>query len=159
MYRALLLSNPQEIMKSKPGTYALLIRSQTTSETQVGRWGVLGIEPGYYVYVGSAFGPGGVRARVLRHCAANKPKHWHIDYLREFVNPVGAWFTHVPNRVEHQWAAILCSMQSMSAIKDFGCSDCKCYSHLFVTASKPDFSQFASIVGDDVEFWSYQIND
>jgi len=44
----------------------------------------LDLLPGYYIYIGSAFGPGGVRARMLRHLRADKPKHWHIDYLREF---------------------------------------------------------------------------
>ncbi len=55
-------------LESKPGNYCILIRSHKRQRTQIGRWGYLNIEPGYYLYVGSAFGPGGVSARVLWHC-------------------------------------------------------------------------------------------
>ena len=146
-------------MKAEPGTYALILRSRLTRETQVGRWGLLNIKPGYYIYVGSAFGPGGVQARVVRHCSETKSKHWHIDYLSELVDPVGAWYSYGPKQVEHQWAKTLCSMENMFAIKGFGCSDCRCYSHLFTTARKPEFLQFADIVGGDVKSWSYRNDD
>lgn len=36
---------------------------------------------GDYVYAGSAFGPGGIHARVTRHLRADKKPHWHIDHL------------------------------------------------------------------------------
>ena len=54
------------------GTYALVLRSDVSAATEIGRWGRLTIRPGYYVYVGSALGPGGVRARVSRHCRETK---------------------------------------------------------------------------------------
>lgn len=143
-------------MKSEPGTYALIFRSQSTQEIQVGRWGLLSVAPGYYVYVGSAFGPGGVKARVVRHCNETKSKHWHVDYLREAVNPVGAWYCYCPKQLEHQWAKTLYEMENISAIKGFGCSDCKCYSHLFAIASEPKLAQFASIVDSEVKSWLYR---
>ena len=77
-------------IKSKPGTYCILFRSQKKRRTRIGRWVYLYIEPGYYLYVGSAFGPGGILSRVLQHCRKSKAKHWHMDYLREFVTPVMA---------------------------------------------------------------------
>jgi Uri superfamily endonuclease len=62
-------------MKSDPGTYALILQYDSKASTQIGRWRQIDLEPGYYIYIGSAFGPGGVRARVSRHCRGDKPKH------------------------------------------------------------------------------------
>jgi Uri superfamily endonuclease len=39
------------------------------------------IAPGWYVYAGSANGPGGLRSRLSRHLAKNKAMRWHIDQL------------------------------------------------------------------------------
>jgi len=42
----------------------------------------LALGPGLYVYVGSACGPGGLRARLARHlCGRRRRLHWHIDKL------------------------------------------------------------------------------
>ena len=146
-------------MTSEPGTYALILRSRLKTKAQIGRWRQIDVELGYYIYVGSAFGPGGVQARVSRHCRSRKPHHWHIDYLREFLSPVGAWYSHEMNRLEHRWAQVLCEMASMSSIRGFGCSDCKCYSHLFQTSSTPDLALFSNIAGGNVESWSYRRAD
>jgi len=48
-------------IQPSPGTYALLLSSATDSSIRVGRLGDLRLRPRYYVYVGSALGPGGVR--------------------------------------------------------------------------------------------------
>ena len=91
-------------MNSKPGTYALVLRSDASTCMRIGRWGRLNVRPGYYIYVGSALGPGGVLARVSRHCREPKSKHWHIDYLREFTILASVWYSHSPIRLEHRWA-------------------------------------------------------
>ena len=142
-------------MNAKPGTYALVLQCPASATTQVGRWGRLSLEPGYYIYVGSAFGPGGVQARVLRHCRRSKSRHWHIDYLREYLSPVGAWYNHEPTHLEHEWAGLLSGMGGLSSIPGFGCSDCRCGSHLFRTSSEPEFTVFSSAAGGKVERWSY----
>ena len=42
----------------------------------------LALGPGLYVYIGSACGPGGLRARLSRHlCGRRRRLHWHIDRL------------------------------------------------------------------------------
>ena len=143
-------------MKSEPGTYALIFRSRSTAKTQVGRWGKLELEPGYYVYVGSAFGPGGVRARVSRHCRRTKPKRWHIDYLRMYLRPIEAWYSHEPNHFEHEWAGLLSATRGLSSIKAFGCSDCHCYSHFFSSTTAPNFALFSNTVDSKIESWSYR---
>jgi Uri superfamily endonuclease len=75
------------------GTYALVLRSDTSVSAEIGRWGRLAICRGYYLQVGSALGPGGVRARVSRHCRGAKSKHWHIplhfsQQSRQGFNPL-----------------------------------------------------------------------
>jgi Uri superfamily endonuclease len=146
------------VMEPKPGTYALVLRSHTRARTQIGRWGHLNIKPGHYIYLGSAFGPGGVLARVLRHCREGKFKHWHIDYLREFVTPILAWYSYDPVHLEHRWAQALAGMgmTDMTPIKGIGCSDCRCQTHLFHTASEPDGVRFTHTIGGPVETWLYQ---
>jgi Uri superfamily endonuclease len=36
---------------------------------------------GAYLYLGSAYGPGGIRARCRRHLTQDKGKRWHVDWL------------------------------------------------------------------------------
>jgi len=128
-------------IESKPGTYCILFRSQKGRITQIGRWGHLKIVPGYYIYVGSAFGPGGILARVLRHCRKSKAKHWHVDYLRDFVTPVMAWYSYAPTHLEHRWASRLLRMSELTPINGFGCSDCQCQAHLFHMQTEPALVQ------------------
>ena len=51
-------------MNAQPGSYALLLQADRRRTVRIGWLGQLTVEPGCYVYVGSALGPGGVRARV-----------------------------------------------------------------------------------------------
>ncbi len=71
---------------------------------------MISLRQGYYIYVGSAFGPGGVNARVSRHFRNTKKLHWHIDYLRTFLRPLTVLYSHDPRRLEHQWAKLLSDM-------------------------------------------------
>jgi Uri superfamily endonuclease len=122
-------------MKSENGTYVLVLQSGKRQAAQVGKWGRLEIARGYYLYVGSAFGPGGVLSRVSRHCRAEKAKRWHVDYLREQTHLEAIWYVHSDERFEHRWARKLETLEETTAIKGFGCSDCRCLSHLFFVAS------------------------
>ena len=69
-------------MTSQPGTYALILHCPSDRPMAVGRLGVITFEKGYFIYIGSAFGAGGVLARVKRHCRTDKRLRWHIDYVR-----------------------------------------------------------------------------
>ena len=70
-------------LTSRPGTYALLLASTATRCLYaLGGLGSLTLRPGWYVYVGSAFGPGGVCARLAHHRKRAARPHWHVDYLR-----------------------------------------------------------------------------
>lgn len=138
-------------MKPYPGTYALLLQSHSTETIQVGRWGKLDLQPGYYLYVGSAFGPGGVQARVSRHLRTDVRVHWHIDHLRKHVTPREVWVDYATKHLEHEWAGIFFDSSEMTAFRGIGCSDCTCYSHLFYTPNKPDINRFSGRMGSMVE--------
>lgn len=140
-------------MKSEPGTYALLLESNLSGEIQIGRWGRLRVVPGYYVYVGSAFGPGGVRARVARHLRKSKRIHWHIDYLRDAVDPVRAWCSYSHVRLEHEWARSLGQMAGVACVARFGCSDCSCDTHLFACSRRAIESEIPRVIGGVHETW------
>ena len=133
-------------MKSEPGTYVLILESHSTAKVQIGKWREIDVQPGYYLYVGSAFGPGGVRARVSRHLRLGKPKHWHIDFLREFTTPIGVWINYETERLEHYWALMILGMKQMTSIQGFGCSDCTCHSHLFYSEAILD-TNLANMTG------------
>jgi Uri superfamily endonuclease len=105
--------------------------SVTDAKIRVGRLGGMRLQSGFYVYVGSAFGPGGVRARVNHHQRTSSRPHWHIDYLRPHTVE-GVWFGYDLKRQEHLWAKLLSSMPGVSVpMLGFGSSDCGCEAHLF----------------------------
>ena len=143
-------------MEPLHGTYALILRGQRRSSIQVGRWREIRVEPGYYLYVGSAFGPGGIRARINRHGRRTKTRHWHIDYLREVAVVLGAWISHEPVRLEHVWARALCSCEGVVEVPGFGCTDCNCLSHLFFSPDAPCFDLYTGILEGRIVEWNYE---
>lgn len=125
------------------GTYVLVAKASLRRQIQIGKRGVLQLQPGWYVYVGSAFGPGGLAARVGRHLRSNKTQRWHIDYLREHVEIVEVWFSESQQRLEHAWASYFLSQERFSIPQQgFGASDCQCATHLFYSRNKPDWQAF-----------------
>jgi len=116
---------------SEHGTYLLLLECSQEAELVIGRLGKMVTEPGYYLYVGSAFGPGGIQARVRHHQRMALRPHWHIDYLRTVAEPVDAWCVY-DIRCEHVWAQALEQFEdTLIALQRFGSSDCGCVTHLF----------------------------
>ena len=86
------------------------------------------LETGCYLYCGSAYGPGGLRARVARHMRRGKPVRWHVDQLTERGCVRGALI--FPGQRECVLAARLSHLPV--PIPGFGSSDCRrCASHLF----------------------------
>ncbi len=69
-------------------------------------------------------------------CVKTNPRHWHIDHLREHASPIGVWYSYEAEHLEHSWAQTLYDANRFSPIRGFGCSDCKCFSHLFHTINK-----------------------
>jgi Uri superfamily endonuclease len=114
-----------------PGTYALMMRCSRAGTIAVGSLGTMRVEPGAYLYLGSAFGPGGLRARLGRHAARHKVQRWHIDYVRPRMSLLGAWFSTSATQLEHDWAVRVLALPTASIpLPRFGASDCRCPSHL-----------------------------
>jgi Uri superfamily endonuclease len=106
------------------------------------------MQPGAYIYVGSAFGPGGLRARVSRHLRRNKKIHWHIDYLRQELPVLAVWYAEGDTTLEHTWAKAIgaCNLASMP-VPGFGASDCRCASHLFYCGCENALENLCETVG------------
>jgi Uri superfamily endonuclease len=114
------------------GTYALISNNRQGAVIQVGALGGIYFKPGYYVYVGSAFGPGGLHARGVHHLTPVKKCQWHIDYLRQKAEIVEIWFSKDPARREHEWADVFNTLPGLATpVPRFGVSDCRCSTHLF----------------------------
>ena len=130
-------------MISESGTYALLLVPTDFRCLGIGRLGSLALRPGWYVYVGSAFGPGGVGARLAHHRRLAERPHWHIDYLRPHATLGRVWYTYDPGRREHEWASVLVQLPGAEvALSGFGASDCRCRSHLFRFRRQPSLRGF-----------------
>jgi Uri superfamily endonuclease len=109
------------------GNYILLIYLSESKKINVGKLGGIDFQKGYYVYVGSAFN--GIDQRINRHLNNSKKIHWHIDYfLRDAVIKQAYYKTSV-SKDECKIANVF--NQSCEGVDDFGCSDCKCGTHLF----------------------------
>ena len=130
-------------MQSSSGTYALLLRCSVTHRLEIGRLGTLTTRQGVYVYVGSAFGPGGLSARVGYHYKVASRPRWHVDYLRSVTEVQGCWYTLDPRYREHEWAEVLGALPGASIPRPcFGSSDWSCPSHLYYFASAPSVHTF-----------------
>ena len=131
---------------SRSGTYVLVLRSSIHRRLAIGRLGPLVLEPGTWLYVGSAFGPGGLRARTNRHRTKHTGRRWHIDFLKPWVRLAEIWFTEDPVHREHEWANWFGSNEGLhTPLPGFGSSDCRCRSHLFHAAKAPDFDWFCTM--------------
>jgi Uri superfamily endonuclease len=124
-------------MKSSPGTYALLLALHEPAELDIGKLGRIRFDAPFYIYFGSAFGPGGLAARVGRHMRPVQRFHWHIDYLRRSAPVTGVWYSTDPSRLECSWARAAAGIRGMHPVPGFGSTDCSCESHLLAAQRLP----------------------
>lgn len=113
---------------SMKGVYILVISVDEDIEVDVGALGSISFEKGLYVYVGSA--QKSLEKRVERHLGKAKGKFWHIDYLldNDAVKVVKVFYKKAEKSEECRIAEKL--GERGIAVKNFGCSDCGCLSHL-----------------------------
>ena len=143
MLTTALTGTSRTFMTAEGGVYALVLFCSRKGPVQIGKLGRLQLRRGFYVYVGSALGPGGVRARVAHHRKLSHRPHWHIDYLRPHTRLDRIWYS--PDRIcrEHQWARVICALRGAAIpMAGFGSSDCRCKTHLFFFTSRPSFREF-----------------
>jgi Uri superfamily endonuclease len=126
-----------------PGTYGLVYYRPRDGLKEVGKLGRFTFPAGFYLYVGSALGPGGLAGRLRRHLSQDKRVHWHVDYLGEQAQAVEIWLTQGEERLEHVWAASAGQLPGASApVAGFGASDCRCPAHLYHFGERPDSNRF-----------------
>ncbi len=119
---------------AKGGAYILELNVRDKLSLQIGRLGRFDFDPGRYLYIGSAYGPGGIAARVTRH---QKPKgrrlHWHIDYLSAVSGVERVWGLIGGDECEVV-SILLTDLNTTTPFAGFGSSDCSlCSAHLLVS--------------------------
>ena len=96
------------------------------SKIKIGKIGPINFKKGYYVYIGSAMNS--LESRIRRHLSDEKKLHWHIDYLLE-KSEITDIIYNENKKVECELSQYIA--QKTDGVKDFGCSDCECESHLY----------------------------
>lgn len=123
------------------GVYRLWIELRKGAVVTIGRLGSVCLEPGTYVYVGSA--RRNLAARLARHRRADKVLRWHIDYVLALPD---ATIRRVETRAwrsgaECRWARQTRREGGRVVMAGFGASDCRagCRAHLFqMDPRRPD---------------------
>ena len=111
------------------GIYVLVISLGCSADVAVGKLGILRFEKGLYAYIGSA--QVALERRIERHLRKEKRVFWHIDCLLE--NPsakILKIFTKNSGRQDECNVAAKIWTRG-EAVAGFGCSDCRCKSHLY----------------------------
>jgi Uri superfamily endonuclease len=121
-----------EDLTPAPGAYLLVVALSQALALPRPTLKSARFEPGVYLYAGSALGPGGIRARILRHARKNKRRHWHIDHLTEAGTLTAAFA--LPGMGECEIVGSLLALPGVTVpVPGFGSSDCRaCPAHLLM---------------------------
>jgi Uri superfamily endonuclease len=123
---------------NQAGSYALWLVVSAPVDLPIGRLGAFHFPSGNYVYVGSAQGPGGLRARLRHHSRISTRPHWHLDWLRPQSVLAGIWVAvakcEAGINLECAWGHSLSRLpDTLVPAAGFGSADClqNCPAHLF----------------------------
>jgi sugar fermentation stimulation protein A len=117
------------------GNYLIFLEVPEPCEAETGALGLLAFKPGWYVYAGSA--RKNLSKRISRHLRkTRKRKHWHLDYLRPLAKTIKALPICSYKNLECDLAVALADLGGRG-IPGFGCSDCRCASHLYYFKDDP----------------------
>lgn len=116
-------------MNVRRGTYVLALTFCSPADAEAGALGPVHLEPGTYCYVGSAMG--GLDQRLSRHLSRTKTLRWHIDHLTVICDRAEAWESYPRFLPECELARLAEECGMVPAAEGFGCSDCRCRTHLF----------------------------
>lgn len=127
------------------GIYILQVKIKKNIFIKIGSKYKIYFQKGFYSYIGSA--QNNLEKRILRHLkdSKNKKFHWHIDYLLNNPNlSITKVYYKKTNYKSEECKTAKRLSKNKSSIKNFGCSDCKCSSHLIKTKCVPKgFNEFA----------------
>jgi Uri superfamily endonuclease len=139
-----------------PGTYALWLEMPERTHLAIGRLGEFDFPPGGYLYLGSAFGTGGLAGRLHHHLSPIKRPHWHIDYLRPKMRITALGYCVSENFMECQWSRRAARhADACVPAPGFGASDCLsgCAAHLYLFSSQASFALAAGLLHDPPMIW------
>ena len=125
-------------LTTEPGAYLLVIDLDAPLLLDVPKGASAALPAGRYGYCGSAYGPGGIRARVARHRRQEKSIRWHIDRLTVVGRVIA-----VQAKPGGRECALMDNLRALPGasvpVPGFGSSDCRrCPSHL--AALPPDLT-------------------
>lgn len=137
-------------LPNAPGAYVLAIDLVHPFALHLPGKPPVDLQPGRYLYAGSAKGPGGIRARVGRHVKSGKPVRWHVDRLTNLAGVSQA--LALPGGDECTVLAVALGLDSaVVPSPGFGASDCvTCPAHLVKVSDDLDVSVLAAGVTDAV---------
>ena len=125
------------------GVYCLLIEVQRPITIKVGSLGLIPFEKGNYIYVGSALN--NLQNRVKRHLRKEKNIFWHIDYLLSHKEVAIKKIYYKETRTRQECTIARHIIKSAYLVPRFGCSDCRCKSHLFKLVKANPISTFKTL--------------
>ena len=126
------------------GTYILLLQLPLDTTLTVGRLGTFDFPAGWYTYIGSAFGAGGLVGRIKHHLQPSENLHWHIDYLRQEAILQEIWLSPDTERREQAWVDLMLEIPGATIlVEGFGASDSSQETHLLYFDLKPSLEDFA----------------
>jgi Uri superfamily endonuclease len=119
------------------GVYCLVFRNRACT-VRAGALGDIRFSAGWHIYVGSALGSGGL-SRLERHIGLSKKRDrrpkWHVDYL--LTDPHFFLSYAVSAVTGERLECRVAEKLSAGGIAGFGCSDCRCPSHLMHRMEDP----------------------
>lgn len=122
-------------LPAEPGSYALRLALEHPVQLVIGRLGCFDFPAGAYLYLGSAHGPGGLRARLCHHTRLHERPHWHLDWLRPHAHLVGGWYAQSSADLECAWSQAILTLPGVKTpAPGFGSADCRqgCPAHLLL---------------------------
>ncbi len=130
-----------------PGAYGFVVRLQDPLPLAIGKFDRVTLKKGLYFYGGSAYGPGGLKARLARHFRAKKTLHWHIDHVTDKGKIIA--LSTVENGQECALVSHALSMRdALIPVPGFGSSDCQnCASHLVKLKRASDIPEIFNLAG------------
>jgi Uri superfamily endonuclease len=128
---------------SPTGNYVLLLHLPADETLTIGKLGTFDFPAGWYTYVGSAFGSGGLVGRLKHHLQPVDRPHWHIDYLRQATQLREIWLSPDTEPHEGEWADLMLAIPGATTlIEGFGASDSDRETHLFYFDVRPSLEDF-----------------
>ena len=159
-----MLDETVQMISAEAGSYLLWLHLPQSKILTVGKLGSFTFPEGDYAYLGSARGPGGLRARLGRHLRGNGKTRWHIDYLRAAAHLRGYGFV-IHRRgmmcrapMECDWSQKLAALpKSRIVALGFGASDCNlgCATHL-ICFPKLQVDQITNLLNCEIRILSIE---